>query len=436
MDSLKDHIFNAPLFDTHEHLFGFKNMDDQKDSMLYKEVSECYANNAVVTSHGTPMHPYINDQLKDPGSIMDYFSFMRTEGMDSYFFENWDKLRYTGYGEGIELGIKEVFGLDFTYENRDLITENMRKMISTEGAKAVYERLLDSAKIIGIINCAYWQPLMNEEFYEAGDFPERLRHTLDHGAAYNLASKEQIEFYESLLDTSLDSLADFDRALDAHTEKVFRSGKVAAHKIGIAYTRALDFKDLDVNEAERLFQQLKAGKVVEDRSALQDYLVHKTCERSSELNMPIQVHTGLLAGNYTNVVQGDPAKMIPLLQRYRNARFDLFHASWPHSETLGAIGLAFPNVWIDMCWAWTINPIAMERHLSEWLACVPFNKIFAFGGDTSTPINTVGYALQARRGVYNTLKELVERGRFSVSTARQIADHILWKNAKEFFDQK
>ncbi len=435
MNNLYDHIQNAPLFDTHEHLFGHSNMDNQKNSMLYKEVSECYATNAVVTSHGTPMHPEIDRELKEPGSIMDYFTFMRTEGMDEYYFENWERLRYTGYGEGIELGIKAVFGLDFTYGTHDQITASMRRMITEEGAEGVYNRLLDMAGIIGVINSAYWYPLMDERFYTSGDFPERVRHTLDHGAAYGIASKQQIELYESLLDTPIHSLADFDAALDSHTEQVFRSGKVAAHKIGIAYSRALDFADLDTTRAEQQFQEIRAGKSVPNPHALQDYLVHKTIARSSDLNMPIQVHTGLLAGNYSNVVQGDPAKMIPLLQRYRNARFDLFHASWPHSETLGAIALSFPNVWIDMCWAWTINPVAMERHLSEWLACVPYNKIFGFGADTSTPINTVGYAIQARRGIYNTLDHEVSRGRFSESTAMEIADHLLWKNAEGFFRQ-
>jgi hypothetical protein len=63
-------------------------------------------------------------------------------------------------------------------------------------------------------------------------------------------------------------------------------------------------------------------------------------------------------------IQADmPRLPRPVLERYREVRFDLFHAGWPYSELLGAIGKAFPNVYLNMCWAWGMNPAQMERIL-------------------------------------------------------------------------
>ncbi|MDC7234908.1 MAG: amidohydrolase family protein [Spirochaetales bacterium] len=434
MQDLREYIMNQPLFDTHEHLFGYKQMDDMKDSMLYKEVMECYASNAVTTSYGSPLHEAVRDELSPEDSLMDYFGYMRTEGKDDFIFDAWPYVRTTGYGEGIEMGIRESFGMEWSKENKDRITAAMRQEISTSGAKGLYKRLLDKSNIIGIINCAYWVSLMNEPFANSGDFPEILKHTLDHGQLYSLGHKSTVEQYERDLQISITKLEDLDRALNEHTEKGFKEGWLAAHKIGAAYARPLNVGAYEPEKASRIFDKIMAGEAVDDLKPLSDYFIHRTVQRSSDLNMPIQIHTGLLAGSYTKVTQGNPEALIPLLRKYRNARFDLFHSSWPHTETLSAIALSFPNVWIDMCWAWTINPEQMERNLSEWLSCVPYNKIFGFGGDTSTPVNTAGYAVQARRGIANVLEEKVRKGRMSASTAEDVADALLWRNAKDFFN--
>ena len=124
---------------------------------------------------------------------------------------------------------------------------------------------------------------------------------------------------------------------------------------------------------------------------------------------------------------------MPVFQRYRKVRFDVFHAAWPYSELLGTIGKSFPNVWVDMCWAWAMNPAQMERVLEEWLAAVPHNKIFAFGADTGTPFCTLGYAIQARAGIANVLERKVQTGEYDLKTARQVARRIMHGNAREFY---
>jgi hypothetical protein len=115
-------------------------------------------------------------------------------------------------------------------------------------------------------------------------------------------------------------------------------------------------------------------------------------------------------------------------------RFDVFHASWPYSAFIGAAAKEFPNVWLDLCWAWAMNPVQMERILDEWLAAVPCNKIFAFGADTGNPFAQVGYAVQARKGIASVLNRAVEQGYMTPETAEFTARRIMFENALEFFN--
>ena len=151
------------------------------------------------------------------------------------------------------------------------------------------------------------------------------------------------------------------------------------------------------------------------------------------IDVPVQIHTGYLAGNWGDIRWGDPAPLVPIFQNYRNVRFDLFHAGWPYSDFIGAVAKEFPNVWIDLCWAWAMNPVQMERVLDEWLSCVPSNKIFGFGADTLSPFPVVGYAHQARNGIANVMEKKLNTGEYDLETAKFVTRRIMHENAREVF---
>ena len=139
------------------------------------------------------------------------------------------------------------------------------------------------------------------------------------------------------------------------------------------------------------------------------------------------------AGTWGALEGSKALHLVPIFNRYRTVRFDLFHASWPWCSEFGAIGKNYPNVWLDMCWAWTMNPAASERALYEWLDAVPYNKIFAYGADTLLPWCNMGYSLQAKQGVGRVLARKVEEGVFSERTAQEVADSILLQNGLVFY---
>jgi len=154
-------------------------------------------------------------------------------------------------------------------------------------------------------------------------------------------------------------------------------------------------------------------------------------ERANDENLPVQVHTGYLAGNWGSLNSTRASYLIPIFEKYRRIRFDVMHASMPWVSELGAIAKNYPNVYPDLCWAWTMSPAQSERALSEWLDAVPFNKIFGYGADTGRPWCDVGYALQARIGIARVLEQKIEAGYFSPSTAQEVASAIMLHNGEE-----
>jgi predicted TIM-barrel fold metal-dependent hydrolase len=180
-------------------------------------------------------------------------------------------------------------------------------------------------------------------------------------------------------------------------------------------------------------QQNDAAVNQHEARALSDYMLHRLLERADDDNIPVQIHTGYLALNWGSLGGTKALLLIPLFEKYRRVRFDIFHGSWPWTSELGAIAKNYPNVYPDLCWAWAMNPAETERTLYEWLDGVPHNKIFAFGADTGLPWCNVGYSMQARGGIARVLEEKIRRGVFSESTAEEVASAIMLKNGEQFY---
>jgi len=90
-------------------------------------------------------------------------------------------------------------------------------------------------------------------------------------------------------------------------------------------------------------------------------------------------------------------------------------------------------VYVDMCWAWIIDPIASRHFLKRCLTAVPASKIFAFGGDYMYAEPVYGHLRLARHGIARCLSELVEEEFFTRDQAIAVAHRILHDNAAIVF---
>jgi hypothetical protein len=411
MSEIRDFVFQEPLFDNHEHQGGFAGIDNRRKEICYREFAG-YAGADLETAaagFGKDRRPDMNT--------------------DEGFFAAWSPVRTTGYGRGTEMACRAVTGLDFTLENVPSINEALTAFLEARDSRAVYEALFEQANVRWVANDCCWDSPTKLDVFDGSNHPDFFGQALRYDAVLTVGNRGQVQGWEPVFDCALQRLADLDRALDDYTEKARGRGQLIGMKAAMPYLRRLDFVHSSFADAERAFENLMQARGC-DLKPLHDYLFHRFVQRAREFDLPVQLHTGYLAGNWGDPTQGDPSPLVPLLQRYRSVRFDLFHAGWPYCEVLGTIGKSFPNVWLDMCWAWAMNPAQMERILREWLAAVPSNKIFAFGADTGSPFCTVGYALQAREGIARVLERMVADGDCTADTARQTARRMMHENAQ------
>jgi hypothetical protein len=123
-----------------------------------------------------------------------------------------------------------------------------------------------------------------------------------------------------------------------------------------------------------------------------------------------------------------------LLAQYPKARFVLMHIAYPYSEELTALAKHYPNVWVDLCWAWSINPQAATDFVRRFIHAVPANKLFGFGGDSFWPTASVAYSIQARQGLKRALEAEVADGLLSEREALALARRFMMRNQSDCFD--
>jgi predicted TIM-barrel fold metal-dependent hydrolase len=118
---------------------------------------------------------------------------------------------------------------------------------------------------------------------------------------------------------------------------------------------------------------------------------------------------------------------------YYDVKFDVFHGSYPYVRELAVLAKNFPNVYVDLCWLHAVSSSSAKSALEELLDMVPANKIIGFGGDYKHVEGIYGHSKIARKNIFEVLQEKVDRGRFSLEEAKNIARMLLHDNLLEIF---
>jgi len=213
--------------------------------------------------------------------------------------------------------------------------------------------------------------------------------------------------------------------------RIFRDHGAVCLKNTLAYSRSIDFEDVDSASATAIFKRSAPLDGI-SRKKLEDFVFHHIVQQSIELNLPIQIHTGYLAGNNSRIDNGHPMKLLNLLMKYPQARFILFHGGYPWIGDYTAIGKEFTNVYLDIVWIPQISKTAAIRGLHEILDAVPYNKLF-WGGDVTTIDDAIGSLELAKEVVTTVLSERVQKGWMTEDLAQVIARSIFHDNAVKMF---
>ena len=422
---LQQLIDETPLIDTHEHLAEEKTRVEQEvfkgpwGLPIYKDFSLLFP-------------PYGRDDLVSAGlpkdSLKKFFD-PRTEVPEKWkiiapFYAN---ARNTGYfrnmRESLQLLIQEE---DVTESNCERISEKLRALIQP----GYYLRILrDLCKI------EYCQvnSLENDLFMETAQ-PELLAQDL---SFLSLSINPQIESISRQEQIEIKNLKDWHNLID-HCYDKYGPRAIALKNQG-AYTRPLHFKKRNAEEVASPFQRYLKDPdqiAVEEWVAVQDHLFHYCLEKAQAFRLPIKLHSGYFSGTgYMPLswLRHHAGEISELLVSYPHLNFIIMHIIYPYAEEAIALAKHFPNAYIDMCWAWTIDPVRSIRFIKEFLTAAPANKLLVFGGDVMQIELLPGQVKMARRGLAQALSELVEEGWIEKKQVEKIVYGLMQGNAKQLF---
>jgi hypothetical protein len=205
-----------------------------------------------------------------------------------------------------------------------------------------------------------------------------------------------------------------------------------------AYNRTLQWHErTDADAATALETVLNLGNKapLEAQLCLGDWGWARGVELAIAHNLPFKLHTGYYAGNDRMPVDRiKGGNLCSLLARYLDCRFVLMHIAYPYNDEVVALAKHYRNVWVDLCWAWSIDPFSSADFVRRFIHAAPANKLFAFGGDTGWPTSSAAYAVQARRWLNRALQAEIDDGLLKEKEACELASRFMGQNQQACFD--
>ena len=416
---LRSALDAVPIVDTHEHLdteaeFAAQPVDFGRLFLHYA--------NCDLISAGCPLSDMLRIQGDPSLSPQEKWRLMAPY---------WPYVRATGYGRCLEVAIRDLYGLDGLSAET---VEPLSARMAANRRPGFYREVMDKAGIA----VALWHRLER-----LGPIPRMWTPAYER----SLFVQDLLSPFVDLAETTWRSgwgreILCLDDYLEAIEERFAAyAAQAGALKFGLAYSRPLFFEDRARGEIEPLFNRLLntgwernvSMPSLAEMRAIQDYLVHFSLQQCAKYRLTVKFHTGLQEGNGNTIGNSRAALLSNLFFKYPKVKFDIYHISYPYQEELITLAKNFPNVAIDFCWMWIINPAAGRRALSECLDAVPANKIHGFGGDFIFIEGTYGHAIMAKENIARTLAEKVADGDLTAERAITLGRWLLHDNPIHWF---
>ena len=412
---LREFVAASPLCSTHEHTEF-----EQAFAACATDVLDNIFNNYVLADLATAgAAPAVIDALIDRSNpdVRSRFDAVANA---------WEATRFTGYGRAATLTAKLLYGMDEL--NADRI-ETAQTAVSNVGQKGERLRLLRDLANLDHVQIDHFDRHVPAEALGQDFF------FYDINVCRFCNGTPDLEALREETGIEVEGLDDLTEAM----AKVFEMNAdiAVAVKSQHAYHRTLLWQSRSRGEAEsalQIWMQEGNGTPYDIRQCLGDWLWARTVELSEAHSLPFKIHTGYHAGWGTmNAEFIRSAHLCDLLRTYPKARFLLMHIAYPYDGELIAMAKHFPNVAVDLCWAWSINPRAAAEFVRRFLHAVPANKLFAFGGDNKNPAGSVGYAMQTRDWLARALESEVEDRHLTEREAIDLAERLMMRNQYEYF---
>jgi hypothetical protein len=352
-----------------------------------------------------------------------------------------DFTRNTTYYSHFHAGIRVLYGLNEPYFTRQGIASLSEKIAENySDRESWYEKSFEKAGFEVMFQDQFWDNFnvdIDHRYYALVFNINSLVFLISERSEMPLADESNFTDPFELAEKEGFSIRTLDDYLDFadHIMKTFIENEVVCLKSSLAYRRIIDFQDIPYEMAKELFSRPSNILSRSEKKQLQDFMFHWVIKKAIEVDLPIQIHTGYLAGNANTLENSRPTKLNSLFLRYPKAKFVLFHGGYPWTGEFSALGKMFPNVYLDLVWLPQLSREAAVRALDEMLDGVPHNKFF-WGGDCQYIEESTGSLFFGKDVISQVLAARVERGLMTEDIAYDVARRIFRQNAIDFFKLK
>ncbi|MFS0911083.1 amidohydrolase family protein [Microbacterium sp. 179-I 3D2 NHS] len=208
-------------------------------------------------------------------------------------------------------------------------------------------------------------------------------------------------------------------------------------KIASAYVRSLDFQPVAQSDAAAIYSSFANGTEVTEEAykVLADYLLFEIAQIALDLELPIQVHTGVGHSEPgLRVADADPLLLQNFLDqpRFNRLKVILIHGGFPFTDHLTALAFGHGNVYLDMSLMPQMHGALLGRVLEDWLTYLPGNRVM-FGTDTGNAEHHVSSSNRGRRALDRVLQEGVRDASWSAKQAAWLAGRVMHQNLADVY---
>ena len=402
-------LSNMEIIDSHEHL------SPEKDRL---------GENIDVF---TLFSDYSRDDLLRAGmKVEEYDNLLRAEipleKRWKIFEPYWEMIRYTSFSRSVIISCKKLFGVnDITVKNYQKISE----LLQQANKPGIYRNILSQLCKIKIAIT---------QFGGTDTGTDLLIPIMP--LYYEIYERKDLISPTFAPNNTIESLDEYLYLRKKHILKIKSEGTVGLKMYGLPYMPP------NRREADKIFKKVKSGKIkcldYKDWPRypvihpLKDYLVDEIIKFAGEQNLVIAVHTGY----WGDFRQLNPTHMIPILLRYPDIKFDIYHIGYPFFREALMLGKNFSNVWLNFCWCHIISQKFAILAMDEAIDLLPSNKILGFGGDYRVVENIYGHLIMALENVTKVLSKRIKDGYLKEYQAIDLAHKWLWDNPKKLYELK
>lgn len=417
--SIYEKVSHTALIDTHEHLI------EESERLSGVLTPRIRADDwTMLFSH------YLDSDLSVSGmsnAEYDRFFSPQVDPRDKWTIlaPYWPLVKNTGYGRAVAISMAMLYDVDrLSVDSVAKLQDGYQK---TRRAGFYREIISERARIESCQVNYLAAP------FKESELPGLLMQDL---SIVGMFAGPDFERFGTPSGINVRDLSDWHRVIEWWFE---RYGKYAvAVKTQNAYSRDIDYAKVAAEDASDVFRKVLNGDPVspEERKRLEDHLFWYAVAQATRHELPVKLHTGYYAGRNTMPLRRlaqNPASACELCQNSPDTQFVFMHIGYPYYEEMIALAKHYSNAYIDLCWAWIINPIAAKDFVKKFVMSVPANKLLPFGGDYVPVEPILGHSEMARLGIAQALDELVAEKWISLDDAMELVEPILNGNARRLF---